>query len=172
MGRRTTTIAPALFRTLAHRTRTRPPIPTQRLRTLRNVRKRSRVVQRLVRPRLLRALTRKESHRPRLRYPQILARRIMAPPHQNLPLLNPLQPPPRIPLRRLRLPPRYHLRSPDLTPPSEHPEDRKQQFLSSSDIARGKLDKPTEIFSRDRDGNYGVCADNHSLAIYHPLRAL
>src|ERR1035437_10476537 len=62
------------------------------------------MVQRLVRPELLRRFARAQPARPRTKPTQILARRILATPHQSRPLLRPLQHPARLPVRRLRLP--------------------------------------------------------------------
>ena len=48
-------------------------------------------------------------HKPHEAAAQILPRRLLAPPHQSVPLLRPLQHPPGIPIRRLRLPRRLQL---------------------------------------------------------------
>ena len=59
-------------------------------------------------PELLRGFAGTQPARPRTKLDeaasQILPRRLLAPPHQSRPLLRPLQHPPRIPIRRLRLP--------------------------------------------------------------------
>src|SRR5579883_860933 len=97
-------IPPQLCRPLAHRARTRRPIPAQRLRTFRYLRQRPRVVQRLVCPGLLRPLSRRQPARPRNRHPPGFPRGLLAPPHQDLPLRRPLQHPTPLPIRRLRVP--------------------------------------------------------------------
>ena len=108
LGRRSPAISARLCHALANRPRASRPLRPQCLRPLRHLRQRPRMVQRLVRPELLRHLARTQSARPRTKpheaVTQILPRRLLAPPHQSSPLLRPLQHPSRIPICRLRLP--------------------------------------------------------------------
>src|SRR5215472_2598659 len=104
LGQRTAPVPAALPTPLAARPGTRRPVRPESLWPPRNVRERPRVVQRLVRRRLLRRLSGPQSFRTTLGHPPRLSRRLLAPPHQDRALLRPLQHSTQFPVRRLRLP--------------------------------------------------------------------
>jgi len=107
LGRRSSAISAQLRDALANRARASRAVRSQRLWPLRYRRQRARVVQRLVRPELLRRIAGAQSTRagakPDEAPAQIVSRRIMATPHQGRPLFRAIEHPSGIPIRRLRI---------------------------------------------------------------------
>src|SRR6266576_4393733 len=107
MGRRSAAITSELRHALAKRARTRRAGCAKCVWTLRYRGQRPRMVQRLVRPELLRDLAGAQPSGPGREPDEAAAqgfpRRIMAPSHQGCALLGPLQHTARISVRRLRL---------------------------------------------------------------------